>query len=144
MILEATSCVRSLEVSDSHDEVVDKLDGNLFETSIVVIDPLLVHDVVQLRRGNLVLVEDDLTELQPCHRDINIHCGRPLVVRTVDDCRGDVHLNGFPKASLDPHVRYVQHNLVARVRLTESVETATRCLLGIVDHFGERSKRACL
>ena len=63
LVLKTTSSISNLEIGDSHNEVVNKLNGDLKESTQSWSKPALVDDEVGAWGLDIVRVEDDLAEM---------------------------------------------------------------------------------
>ncbi len=79
LILKATFSTYSFKGSDSHDEVIHEFIGDFFVASIQVIIPLLKDHLVLFGADNVVLVEDDHTEVHIGYFNIDLKGGIQLI-----------------------------------------------------------------
>ena len=132
--------IHSLEVSHSHDEIVDKLIRYILEPSISIIDPLLIYDIVDPWWLNVSLIKDDLTKLKTCQFDFTKGSCHPLIVTRVKHRWSNVNFQFDPTCPLNPQTSNKQDDFILVKRVTKCGKDSTSCLTRIVDHFSE----ACL
>lgn len=85
-------CISILKGGYSHDEVVHKLIGKRPPSSIHIVVPLVIHDLIFLGILDINLVEDDLTEVDVGDLDALVESGVEKIGVRRDDCGCDVEL----------------------------------------------------
>ena len=102
LVLKSASSVGNLKGSDSHDEIVNKLNGNSQKSSLHVVIPPLVDDIVFFRGLNIVRVEDDLAVVHIGHHNILPEGDVPAIVGVVYHLGVYMEFQRFSECSSDP------------------------------------------
>ena len=102
LVLKSASSVGNLKGSDSHDEIVNKLNGDGQKASLHIVVPPLIDDIVFFRRLNIIRVEDDLAVVHIGNLNIPPEGDVPTIVRIVDHFWIYMELQRFSKGSSYP------------------------------------------
>lgn len=94
LILETTLSIIHLKRFNTHDEVINKFLGNWFESSISIIDPLVVEDLIFVGALYIIDIEYNLTEVDICYHYIPEESSIEHVGICADDFNVDIKLNG--------------------------------------------------
>ena len=133
LVLEARPGVEDFEGGDSHDEVIDKLDGKGEEVSGHVVVPLHGHHEVLEGGGDVVGVEDDEAELGLVDLGHVEDSHIPHVVGLVHHQRVYVELDRKPKTPVHEYAGHEQNDPVSAEGKAEPAEGPPRSLNTIVD-----------
>lgn len=125
--------IDGFEGSESHDEIINKLDGNGQESSIDVVVPPGVDYEILFRGLHIVRIEDDLAEVDVGDKSSAIEGNIPKIVGTVDHLGIDVEFDRVARLAPDPQTGHEYHNVVAGEGLCESSELTARRLSSVVD-----------
>lgn len=101
LVLEPAASIWCFKAGDGHDEVVDKLDGNIEEPSVCVGVPFLEDDEVLFARLDVVRIEYDFTEVDVGDKHFALQSCVPHVVGVVDH-RG-VHMELDKRSESSPY-----------------------------------------
>ena len=132
LILKATLRISHLKRLHSHYEVINKFLRDSFETSISIIDPLIVEDLIFIWAFHIIDIKDYLTEVHIGYPYIPIKSSIEQICIRADDFNIDMKLDGQPKSSADPKTSHKQYNFIRSQRIAKGLKIPIECLLCII------------
>ena len=112
LILKSTLSISCLKRLNSHNEVINKLNRDGLKSSISIIHPFIIEDLIFIGALHIIDIENYLTEVHVSYPYIPEESSIKEIDIWADNFRIDMEINLFARIPPNPQTSHKQHNLI--------------------------------
>ena len=137
LILEPTLSISRLERLHPHDEVIDEFLRDGLESSIAIIVPLIIEDLIFFGAFHIIDIENDLTEVHIGYQYIPEESSVEHIGIRADNFDINMELYRVPGTPANPQTSHKEHNLVRAQGSAKGLKIPIEGLLRVINILGE-------